>query len=170
MSSSVWYAPRTGRIGFIATGALIAALGIAPLTSPVNPGTVTIATGFFLGGLWTIVRGPRTAVGANSSGFAQHTSLRSRFIPWCHVTDLRVDVLDAEKIGTKTFGVRAELHDGRKIDLSGTWGHRLTQARRARMDQQYKELYALRASHACTGRCAPATWYVRHTPPQATGA
>ncbi|MCF2528400.1 hypothetical protein LZ495_14385, partial [Yinghuangia sp. KLBMP8922] len=152
-----------GTVGFYVMGLFLMGLGLGLYFISALLGALIFGNAFLLGGLWVIVRGPRTALTADSGGFVLHTMVRSSSMPWCQVADLSIGVL-AEQNGARSYGVLAHLNSGRNLGLGPTSGHRWTANSRDRLTHRLHELLTLRASHRCAGECRPEYWFTGSTP------
>lgn len=164
MDDSVWYTPPARGAAFYVLGGIAIALGAVVGIADPSPQTGIPAVFFALLGVWLIVRGPRTALGANGAGFALHTMGRSRFVPWCHIADLRVDHVGSHE--ARMIAVVVGLTDGKRVELAaGTAAHGRTDKSRTRTAEKAYALQQIREAHRCSGTCARETWYIGHIPP-----
>lgn len=166
MGESVRYRQRRVQISCPIVGLGFVGAAVAGFVSDPGFGNTTVLFGAMaLFGLVIAIRGPRAATAADHSGIVIHTMAQSRFIPWCHVADLRVGQAMRDA-GLATYMPVAMLTDGERLEIaSGLSTLAQTVTSEARLHARTEALQQLRARHQCTGFCGQDSWFYGHHAP-----
>ncbi|GAA4980308.1 hypothetical protein GCM10023205_56670 [Yinghuangia aomiensis] len=165
---AVWYRQTWALVVCAVIG--FAFFAIPAVALVMSPGRATVVTGvlFIPFGLFLGLRSLRVATAANHHGFAMHTLGHSRFVPWCHVADLRIgQVKGSGNANTVTMHCAvATLTDGKRVDIApGLATPAQTVKSERRLHARVDALHRLRAGHQCLGRCVQERWYFGHHAP-----